>query len=256
MSTSTGALENAFREHASEGGAVLGVDVEPMQLDLLRNPETGRLPSDVFRRARQGEVTRRGRPAGARNKRNAKLAQLIVQQHGDPVMFMASVYAMPLDQLVELLQVADGSADREDRLLALCGQVSALIVAMTPMIQLGVIEAKKLKALSDIVERIVDAAAVLRSKPGELAVKALASQIVAAREVGPYVHGKQPLSVEIKGKADMVLLIPGLNAPLGVDPAQLQAAVETHGLDAIDFDNMQLVDHAPLPDDEGDGDDD
>ncbi|HEX5213277.1 MAG TPA: hypothetical protein VFW22_16250 [Pseudolabrys sp.] len=227
---------------------MFGVDVDPVQLDLLRDPTTGRLPTDVFRRVRAGEVARRGRPPGARNKRNAKLAQLIAQQHGDPVMFLASVYAMPLDQLVEMMQNADGSAAREERLLDLVEQAAGFMTNMNSQVRIGIVNPKTLQKLADTVERVVNAAAVLRSKPGELAAKAFAAQVVAAKEVAPYMHGKQPLTVDVTGKADMVLLIPGLNAPAGVDAKVLQAAVEQHGIDAIDFENMQLIEHAPQPD--------
>jgi hypothetical protein len=237
-------MEKSFRD-ATEGGAVFGVDVDPVQLDLLRDPSTGRLPTDVFRRIRAGEVQRRGRPPGARNKRNTKLAQLVTQQHGDPLMFLASVYAMPLDQLVEMMQNADGSAAREERLLDLVEQAAGFMSNMNSQVRIGIVNPKTLQKLADTVERVVNAAAVLRSKPGELAAKAFAAQVVAAKEVAPYVHGKQPLTVDVTGKADMVLLIPGLNAPAGVDARQLQAAVEAHGIDAIDFDSMELIEHVP-----------
>lgn len=100
MSTEPSSLEKSFR--AVTGDSIIG-DMEPEQLDMLRD-DKGRLPEDVFRRIRQRG---RGRPPGAANKRNADLAKLVAQQHGDPVLFMASLYSTPLDQLVELMLVAD-----------------------------------------------------------------------------------------------------------------------------------------------------
>lgn len=100
MSTEPSSLEKSFR--AVTGDSIVG-NMEPEQLDLLRD-QHGRLPSDVFRQIRQRG---RGRPPNARNKRNDDLAKLIAQQHGDPVLFMASLYSTPLDQLVELMIIAD-----------------------------------------------------------------------------------------------------------------------------------------------------
>jgi hypothetical protein len=101
MSTKTSALESAFRE-AADGGAILGMQMEADQLDLLRD-DCGSLPKNVFQLARQRKA---GRPPESKNKRNQVLAKLICQQSGDPVLFMSSIYAMPLDQVVELIKLA------------------------------------------------------------------------------------------------------------------------------------------------------
>lgn len=100
MSTELSSLEKSFRAVTGES---FTAGVDPEQLDLLRD-DKGRLPQDVFQRLRQRG---RGRPPNARNKRNDDLARLIAHQHGDPVLFMASLYSTPLDQLVELMLVAD-----------------------------------------------------------------------------------------------------------------------------------------------------
>ncbi|MFY9350651.1 MAG: hypothetical protein WBL20_09550 [Sphingobium sp.] len=100
MSTEPSSLEKSFRAVTGES---ITAGVEPEQLDLLRDKH-GRLPSNVFQQLRQRG---RGRPTGARNKRTDDLARLVAQQHGDPVLFMASLYSTPLDQLVELMIAAD-----------------------------------------------------------------------------------------------------------------------------------------------------
>lgn len=100
MSTEPSSLEKAFR---AVTGDSITAGMEPEQLDMLRD-DKGRLPEDIFRQMRQRG---RGRPPGAANKRNTDLARLIAQQHGDPVLFMASLYSTPLDQLVELMMIAD-----------------------------------------------------------------------------------------------------------------------------------------------------
>lgn len=100
MSTEPSSLEKSFRAVTGES---ITAGVDPEQLDMLRD-DKGRLPQDVFQQLRQRG---RGRPPNARNKRNDDLARLIAHQHGDPVLFMASLYSTPLDQLVELMLVAD-----------------------------------------------------------------------------------------------------------------------------------------------------
>jgi hypothetical protein len=100
VSTEPSSLEKSFRAVTGES---ITAGVDPEQLDMLRD-DKGRLPQDVFQQLRQRG---RGRPPNARNKRNDDLARLIAHQHGDPVLFMASLYSTPLDQLVELMLVAD-----------------------------------------------------------------------------------------------------------------------------------------------------
>ena len=100
MSTEPSSLEKSFRAVTGES---ITAGVDPEQLGRRRD-DKGRLPQDVFQQLRQRG---RGRPPNARNKRNDDLARLIAHQHGDPVLFMASLYSTPLDQLVELMLVAD-----------------------------------------------------------------------------------------------------------------------------------------------------
>ena len=58
----------------------------------------------------------------------------------------------------------------------------------------------------------------------------------------PYIHGKQPLAVNVTGKADLVMFIPGVNAPEGFTKDQLEGAVERMGIDAIDPSGIRLAD--------------
>jgi hypothetical protein len=239
VSTEASSLEKAFRAEC-EGGAMLGADTDANQLDLLRDPATGKLPANIFQLVRQGEARRQGpgRRPGSLNKRNERLAKLICQTHGDPVMFMASIYSMPTDQLVELLKLADDSAAMEERLFRLAEQIEAQI---SEMLKKGLGTAAERKQLDSLVDRLGDIAKVLRTKPGALAVQALALQKQAAQEVAQYVHGKQPVVVNHEGKIDATLLIPGLNAPV-MDPKHLEDEIRRRGLQGVDFENMQLID--------------
>lgn len=238
MSSAPSSLEAAFRDEAT-GGALAGIDADPEQLDLLRD-ENGRLPSNVFRLLRAGKAVKTGpgRRAGSRNKRNKQLAKLICQQHGDPVMFMASVYATPLDQLVEMLRIADNSAEREEQLVGLIGRLEE---AVARIIAKGAVDAAVSRQIDQLVDRLIDVAKLLQVKPGELALRALATQVTAARETAPYVHGKQPISVDVTGKVDGVLIIPGINAPAGVDHGELKKAIDQGGLDRLDFEGMRIL---------------
>lgn len=237
--TATGSsLERAFRDAAGAENFA-GGEVDPLQLDMLRDDD-GKLPANVFRMVRQGKAIGPGRPKGAGNKRNQKIAQMVCERFGDPVLGMASLYAMPLDQLVEMLRIADGAADREERLLQVADTAEESAKALTKRLAAGELTNEQVNKLTNLIDRLVDMAGELRSKPGALAVQALALQLQARKSVAEYVHGKQPVSVHIEGKADMVLLVPGLNAPIEAS-GELAAAVGKHGLDAIDFENMKLL---------------
>jgi len=239
MSEPAGSMEKAFREVTS--GAVVGVAADPQQLDLLRD-EQGKLPPDVFRRLR-AEQRGRGRPAGAGNRRNKKLAQLICEKHGDPVIFMAGVYDMPLDQLVELLRIADNSHEREAQMMALAGRFEDHIKKLTDR---GTMATKaEWQQIERVLDRLIDVSKMIQFKPGDLAAKALMTQLAAAKEVGPYVHGKQPISVEVTSKADLVVFAPEILKQHGLDPEAVQAAIAKHGLEAFDPDTMTLQLPAP-----------
>lgn len=111
MSTEAPSIEKAFHKAMAEPG-LFGVAADADAVDGLRGPD-GRLPRNAFQLIRQQERAQRGRgrPRGAGNKRNEQIAKLICQKFGDPVQAMASLYAMPLDQLVELVKLVDPGKD-------------------------------------------------------------------------------------------------------------------------------------------------
>ena len=248
MTGTHGSLEKSFREACAAAQGIAGGAADAGQLDLLRDG-AGKLPGNVFQLIRAGRATGAGagRPPGAGNKRNKKLAEMICSRSGDPVLFMSDVYAMPLDQLVEMLRIADGSEEREARLIMIAEQVESLVASV---LKKTVIDGSQVEKLSDLVERLADMAKELKSRPGALALGALQVQLQAARATAEYVHGKQPISVHVKGKADMVLLIPGLNAPV-LGAGELAQAVEKYGVECIDVEGMRLL---PNPDEDEDGD--
>lgn len=250
MSTAATSLEKSFRE-ACGFGPVAGAEMDAGQLDMLRDAD-GKLPANVFQIMRKGGARGPGRPTGAGNKRNKKLAEMICQRSGDPVLFMSDLYAMPLDQMVELLRIADNSADREERLMSLVEEVGTF---MRIALAKSMVDGAAIDKLTNLVDRVGDIAGELKSKPGQLAVSALALQLQAARATAEYVHGKQPVSVHIEGKADMVLLIPGLNAPITEGTGELAQAVAKYGVECIDVEGMKLIPNFDGQDDD-DGDDD
>ncbi|WP_225205077.1 hypothetical protein [Novosphingobium huizhouense] len=112
MSSEPSSLETAFRRAAAGGAGLFGGEWDAERIDAMRDAN-GNLPRDAFRliRQQQGEDRKAGRPKGAGNKRNQQLAKLITHKFGDPVEAMASLYAMPLDQMVELIRIADPGKD-------------------------------------------------------------------------------------------------------------------------------------------------
>jgi hypothetical protein len=113
MSSEPGSLEGAFHRAAGEQGGFFGMDWDADRIDAMRDRH-GNLPKNVFRMVRQQQAEERrkpGRPKGAGSKRNQALAKLVMEKFGDPVQAMASLYAMPLDQLVEMIHIADPGKD-------------------------------------------------------------------------------------------------------------------------------------------------
>lgn len=104
---STSGLDRMLAEAAGDSAArPLHGMPSAEQLDLLRD-EKGNLPRDVFQLARK-----RGRPEGARNKRDQDLAKYIVQEFGDPVNALGNVMAMDWQSLRDLWVAAQRSEDK------------------------------------------------------------------------------------------------------------------------------------------------
>jgi hypothetical protein len=204
------------------GGGVLGVASDAGQLDLLRD-EDGKLPSNVFALVRQEpELARKpGRPAGARNKRDAALEHLIEHKYGNPVEFQASIYAMPLDQLCELLLIADGTIARREKLDGLLVDMAARVreLAALRKAQGERDDSGSIERLAEACEALESVARTSAGKPGDVAIKALNLQLAAARTVSEYTNSKKPTEHKIELDKIPTLVMPGFAAP-GVDFAQ------------------------------------
>lgn len=203
MSTSGSALAQAVAEQAI-GHGLFGTETTAEQLDLLRDDE-GRLPTNLFQQVRSRG---RGRPPGSPNKANRKIAQLVCQKFGDPVLELASLGFMPLDQLVESLIAATGHTAMEAKLLEL---VEKTITRVTELKANASEEARA--DLQELVDSVLRASSRFALKPGDLAEAAMRIKKDALKEVAPYVHGKQPIAIDVTGKADVILNIPGLTDP-------------------------------------------
>ena len=191
MSSGASSLMGALHDAAGENPAAAGFRffAEAEQLDLLRDPKSGELPGDALRRIRASQG--RGRPEGARNKRNEKVAKWFIERFGDPLTALGEIMNSPLDVLYEQMVLAQG------------GEAKGKRVTGRDALEI------KLRAINDVL---------------------------------PYIHGKQPIAIDVTGKADAVIFIPGLNAPAGFTSEQLTDAVEALGVQAIEANGIRLTD--------------
>ncbi len=201
----------------------------PQQLTLI-HAEEGEISASGLAKARG-----QGRPPGARNKRTEKVARYFVHQYGDPIDIAGNIITTPLEVLVATIRQADqgdrsGELDRlerlVDRLAAHCSDKEA---------------AKLYRKLM---------AYMSRKEVGAMEVAEWWRKIFV--DAFTYVHGRQPTSIEIAEKKDAVLIIPGINAPTDVSHEDLSAAIDKHGLAALDFEGMKLVEDAEFAEVDGD----
>ena len=219
MSTGPTSLESAAQEvidsERESGGGVLGVPTEAEQLDLLRRDD-GKLPSNVFQLVRNNAAEAKargpGRPKGSRNKRSDDLAKLIAHKFGDPVEFQASIYAMPLDQLCELLLVADGTVERQEQLDEMMMQLAERVRELSRG-NLLADNRDSIDRLADACEALESAAKSRASAPGKVAIAALNLQLAAAGRVSEYVHSKKPTDVKVDFDAIPTIVMAAPSAP-------------------------------------------
>lgn len=228
MSTDTPGIVAATHEEAERQGKgdarrQLGMLPDAHQLNLYREANGGRIDTDGI-----AQIRGRGRPAGSRNRRNQKIAQLITHKFGDPMDGLGNLSIMPLEDAVAMVRHADdvGRAEELDRLEEMVDRL-----------------ARRLRADDDQ----TSATALTRQLVKFMARKQISAidvlnlQVRVGQDLMTYVHGRQPISVDVREKVDAVLIIPGVNAPADASHEQLQAAVNRGGLDAIDFDNMRIL---------------
>lgn len=246
MSTDPGSLEKAVQDAVEDGeqesaigAGMFGAETTAQQLDLLRDPGTGELPANVFPMVRS-----RGRPPNSRNKRNEKVATLIVQKHGDPVMELASLGFMPLDQMVEAQVAAAG-------LGSISGRLDKMIDDISTRLKDKDLTSDQAEALENLSDKAFAALNKLISKRADFARHAMTVKKDALVQSGPYVHGKQPIAVNVTGKADLILNIEGIS-----DALELARHAEVDEFNEDDFKNIaeaKFVDVRDAPDDEEDG---
>lgn len=244
-------------EAHAEPGSLFGAELDAEQLDLLRDEESGKLPANVFRMVRKSATSGPGRPKGAINRKTEQLSRLVIQKYGDPVLGAAEIYAMPLDQLVEALLIADGSKAREDRLLEMLGRAEKLMERLADNDLLTGPALEGLEQLSVTVGKLAQVAASLKSKPGELALKALNTQLQARRDVAPFCHSKLPVAVDVTMRPDVILNIPGLT-----DTSSLVSHVNRANISDEDLNRLEYMpegqpdDLVDVTDGDGGGDED
>lgn len=211
MSSKPSSLESAMRRAAEEPAqaGLFGVEADASAVDALRRAD-GTLPPDVFRILRRTPPAARGpgRPKGAGNKRSEQLSRLIIHKYGDPVEAMASLYATPLDQLVELVLIADGTQERQRQLDELVSELARGVHDLVKASR-GNVSAESINRLADACEALESAARRSQGKPGDVAIKALNVQLAAQKATAEYVHSKKPVEANVNVKSDGVLVFPG-----------------------------------------------
>lgn len=255
MSSKPSSMEAAAREAIGgerDSGGLFGGSTEATQLDLLRGSD-GKLPANVFRMQRETPDAYRGpgRPKGARNKRNDDLAKLIAHKYGDPVEYMASLYAMPLDQLCELLLIADGTIERRQKLDEMLFDLGKQVRELTRAAKNSGSSMEAIDRLADACEALENVAKTSQGKPGDLAIKALNVQLAAAKAVSEYVHSKKPVEAVVDLKTDGVLVMS--SAPIGssfnaIDDATRKAGeglaqlLQQGRIEAADIAGLRMID--------------
>lgn len=183
MSTERSSLVRAMEE---ESGSSLEFEFgpSPEQLDMLALENRQGITRDGLRNLRL-EQRRRGRPAGAQNKRNKDVARWFVAKYGDPLSVLGEIMNTPPDLLYQQMVAAQGGERKSKRITG----------------------ADAIRLRND-----------------------------AAKEVLPYIHGKQPLRVDVTKRADVILNIPGLT-----DPAHLAELTGDQELTDEDLSRLEFV---------------
>lgn len=207
----------------------------PAQLELLRDPKTGELPANAI-----ALVRGRGRPKGALNKRSKKIADYYVQRYGDPLDAIGQLANTPLRQVVELLMEADGSAEREARLLEGVDEAITHIKLLAAVPGDPKDKREMAEKLADAIDKLALAASRISGKPGKLALDALALIMQAHVKAAEYVHSKQPIAIDNIRRADVVIVAPELLKENGIDPAELAQAIASGGLEGIGVEDLQF----------------
>lgn len=216
MSTEAPALARAVAEAAERP---LGFMPDAVQLNLLREENGGRIDASGLRHLRTGP----GRRAGSRNKRTEKTAKLIVQRYGDPLDALGNFARMPIEDATAMVRHAD-DPDGDD--------IEQILHAVNVLA----------RGLSDESADAVSKALIKwLSRKQISALDVLAMQVRVQQDLMTYVHGRQPVSVNVTEKTDAVVIIPGINAPTNVPQQQIADAINQRGLDAIDFESMTLI---------------
>lgn len=206
MSSPGQAVPDAAVDQGPLPAGIMGGALEPHQLDLLRDGD-GNLPSNVYQLART-EERKRGRPPGSRNKRSTNLAAMLEAKYPDPVLWQAALFSMPLDQLCEMLLIADGTIARQQRLDELLDDLTGTVSGLIKAHRGRGLAPETVDRLAEACEALESAARSRASKPGDVALKALNIQLAAARTVSEYRHSKKPTEVVAKVNHDAVMVLP------------------------------------------------
>jgi hypothetical protein len=172
-----------------------------------------------------------GRRPGSRNKRNQRVADFIVQNYGDPLLSQANAAFMPLEVLVRAIRAADQDEGDDEKF----EQIERIIDKIGPHVG------------KDMAQKLGTRLLRMMNRSQISAMDVWKEQNAIKAELTPYVYGKQPVALQVSGRADVILNIPGMT-----DQTHL---AEIIGESDVTEEDIARIAFQPLADDSEDRDD-
>jgi hypothetical protein len=174
-----------------------------------------------------------GRRPGSRNKRQKQIADFIVQNYGDPLLSQANAAFMPLEVLVRAIRAADQDEGEDERF----AQIERIIDKIGPHVG------------KDMAQKLGTRLLRMMSRSQISALDVWKEQNAIKAELTPYVYGKQPVALNVNGRADVILNIPGLSDPTHLAEIIGESEVTEEDIARISFQPVNDAEFVAVDDD-------